>query len=175
MAPIFVTTWYLEMRARPPVRRPDPPRGIVLTRMDAPTPAEYRAVYDVVGGPWLWVDRRRMPPEELAEIVRHPGVEIVVARAEGELVGYYELDRRVPGECSLAYFGLAPAWIGKRVGSWLLERAVQQAWDGVGGDRPARVIVHTCSLDHPRALRTYERAGFMRVDEVYADFDPEVP
>jgi hypothetical protein len=58
------------------------------------------------------------------------------------------------------------------VGGWFLERAVQQAWSD---PRTRWLTVHTCSLDHPRALDTYERAGFVRVDEAYADFDTALP
>ncbi len=168
---ILVTTWYLEMRERPPVRRPEAPPGIVLGRLVAPTASEYRVLYDTVGDAYHWVDRRRIDDDALLAAIRDPHVEIFVARHQGELVGYFELDRALVGECKLAYFGLAPAWIGRGVGSWFLERAVQCAWDG----RVARVTVHTCSLDHPRALSTYERAGFVRIDEAYADFDPDPP
>ncbi|HTJ85434.1 MAG TPA: GNAT family N-acetyltransferase [Polyangiaceae bacterium] len=169
MAPIFVTTWYLEMRARPPVRRAETPPGIVLTQLERPPVAEYRVLYDTVGRDYHWVDRRRIDDAELASLIHDPFVEIHAARHAEGLVGYFELDRATPGECKLAYFGLAPAWIGRGVGAWFLERAVQRAWDGT----THRVTVHTCSLDHPRALATYERAGFVRIDEAYADFDPD--
>lgn len=171
MPPIFVTTWYLEMRARPPVRRPNPPEGVVLQPLERPSAATYRALYDTVGDAYHWVDRRRIDDTALLALIHDPFVEIVAARSGAELVGYYELDRATPGECKLVYFGLAPAWIGRGVGSWFLERAVQHAWAA----RTHRVTVHTCSLDHPRALPTYERAGFVRVDEAYADFDPDPP
>lgn len=170
MAPIFVTTWYLEMRARPPMRRPETPPGLTLTRLAQPSVKDYRVLYGTVGEAWYWVDRRRLDDAALLAQIRAPHVEIFVARSGEELVGYFELDRAVAGECKLVYFGLAPAWIGRRVGSWFLERAIQRAWDG---ERTSRVTVHTCSLDHPRALSTYERAGFLRVDEAYADFDPD--
>lgn len=170
MGPILVTTWYLEMRVRPSATRPDPP-DVVLSALHERTAAAYRPLYDTVGAPWHWVDRRRMSDAALLEAISPAHVEIVVARAGTELVGYFELDRSVPGEVQLVYFGLAPAWIGRGVGLWFLERAVQRAWD-----RGTHVVrVHTCSLDHPRALGTYERAGFVRVDEAYADFDPDPP
>lgn len=167
--PIFVTTWYLEMRTRPAVRRPETPPGITLARLERPSAAEYRSLYETVGEAYLWVDRRRIDDATLLAQIHDPFVEIFVARHGSDLVGYFELDRAAMGECKLVYFGLAPAWIGRRVGSWFLERAVQRAWEG----RTERVTVHTCSLDHPRALPTYERAGFVRIDEAYADFDPD--
>ena len=169
MSVVLVTTWYLEMRARPAPRRPETPPGVTLARDAAPTARGYRFLYDTVGDPWYWVDRRKMSDAELLAVIRRPGVEIHVARHAEGLVGYFELDHDVPGECQLAYFGLAPAWIGRGVGGWLLDRAVQAAWEG----DVRRVTVHTCSLDHPRALATYERAGFVRYDEAFADFDTD--
>ena len=73
--------------------------------------------------------------------------------------GYVELDRRVEGEVEIAYFGLVPDCIGRGLGSALLDWALERAWS----DRPCRVWLHTCSLDHPKALAVYRRAGF----EVY--------
>ena len=72
--------------------------------------------------------------------------------------GYFELDRRKPGECELGFFGLMPDFIGRGLGRWLLEKAVDAAWSApdVG-----RVWVHTCNLDHPRALGLYQKVGFV--------------
>jgi GNAT superfamily N-acetyltransferase len=169
MAAIFVTTWYLEMRARPEARRHENPHAIRIERLDPPTARAYRVLYDTVGEAWHWVDRRRIDDAELLTLIRAPHVEVWVARAGDDLVGYFELDRSAGREVKLVYFGLAPAWIGKRVGGWFLERAIERAWDGRNVEL---VSVHTCSLDHPRALRCYERAGFVRVDEAYHDFTP---
>ena len=169
MAPIFVTTWYLEMRARPASRRSAAPHAITVERLREPSAALYRTLYETVGERWHWVDRRRIDDALLLELIRAPHVEVYAARAANDLVGYYELDRSGGTECKLVYFGLAPAWIGRRVGSWLLERAIEHAFHDA---RTALLTVHTCSLDHPRALPTDERAGFVRVDEAHHDFDP---
>jgi GNAT superfamily N-acetyltransferase len=164
---VRVKTWYLEMTARPPATRPRP-ESVVVERLDRPTAKVYRPLYDTVGGPWHWVDRRKLTDAALERIVQDPKVEVHrLASVTGELAGYFELDRRIERICELAYFGLAPSWIGRGLGSWFLEEAVQRAWDGA----PERVLVHTCSLDHPRALPGYERGGFRVYDvvEVLAD------
>jgi GNAT superfamily N-acetyltransferase len=162
MAGVRVTTWYLEMTARPIATRPSPD-GVAIERLLRPAAASYRPLYDTVGGPWSWVDRRRLSDEALEQIVQHPAVEVYrLAGPAAELGGYFELDRRIEGACELAYFGLVPSWIGRRLGGWFLEQAVQRAWDGA----PERVFVHTCSLDHPRALAGYERGGFRVYDVV---------
>jgi GNAT superfamily N-acetyltransferase len=160
VAAVRVTTWYLEMIARPAATRPAP-AGVVLEPLVKPTARTYRPLYETVGGPWYWIDRRKLSDAELEEILDHPRVEVVrLSSTSGELAGYFELDRRIDGACELAYFGLAPAWIGRGLGSWFLQEAVQRAWDGA----PERVFVHTCSLDHPRALAGYERGGFRVYD-----------
>ena len=50
----------------------------------------------------------------------------------GELVGFFELD----GE-EIEFFGLALPWIGRRIGPWLLDRAIERARSLAGKDRAA--------------------------------------
>ena len=50
---------------------------------------------------------------------------------------------------------------GEGRGRWLIAQAVRLAWrQEEKRERVRRVHVHTCTLDHPAALRAYERAGF---------------
>jgi GNAT superfamily N-acetyltransferase len=146
---------YLEM-FEPPAE-PVPASPLSLKRIEGPDPQRYRALFRLVGEPWLWFSRLTMDDAALAAIVRHPEVELftVVDEADGD-VGMLELDFRQPGECELAFVGLVPQLSGKGHGRWLLAESVRRAWrDGV-----KRVHVHTCSLDHPAALAAYRRAGF---------------
>ena len=117
----------------------------------------YRYLYETVGEPWLWIDRRKLDDAGLAAIVQDPLVRIFVLYAGGAPAGYAELDGRVEGEIELAYFGLMPERIGQKLGPWLLDFAIRTAWQA----RPKRVWVHTCTLDHPGALAMYQRAGFV--------------
>ena len=52
-----------------------------------------------------------------------PGHELHVARHDGALVGYFEL----AGD-ELVFFGLTLAYVGRRIGPWLLDRAVERAF-----------------------------------------------
>jgi GNAT superfamily N-acetyltransferase len=64
----------------------------------------------------------------------------------------------------IAYFGLMPEFVGQGLGKYLLARAVEAAW----AEKPSRVWLHTCTLDHPSALPNYLKRGFRRVrDETY--------
>lgn len=156
-----VTTWSLEMRVPPSAPPRRAPELVELLHAPAPPLHFYRYLYETVGREWLWVDRRRQSDDALSAIVHDPRVEVWVAYARGAPAGFFELDRRAAREVELAYFGLVPEAIGRGLGPWLLDAAIARAWSEPGVER---VWVHTCSLDHPAALRTYERAGFVVFD-----------
>jgi GNAT superfamily N-acetyltransferase len=159
---VDVTTYHLETFHRPTARLLPPSPGIAVVHAVEPGPRFYRYLYDTVGAPWHWYDRRRMTPAQLTAIVNDPRVEVHVLTDRGVPIGYAELDRRVDGEAELAYFGLFPEAIGRGLGAWFLRWTMAEAW------RPpdvARVWVHTCTLDHPAALPLYLAAGFVQFDE----------
>ena len=161
----------LEMTAPPALRLP-PPAGLRLAflRAEKPTISFYRYLYDAVGGPWLWVDRKRLSDEALALLIQDERIEIYVLYVGGVPAGYAELDLRPMPEIQLAYFGLMPEFIGRGLGPWLLRAALAEAWRR----GPARVKVSTCSLDHPKALAVYQRAGFVPTARRDVLFDPRV-
>jgi GNAT superfamily N-acetyltransferase len=151
---------YLEQRHRPPLHPTPPHRAAMLLFAEDMTPAFYRFLYGSVGGPWLWWERTRLDDEELMEIVGHPDVEVFVLYVGGVPAGYFELDCRQQAEVEIAYLGLVPEFIGRGLGSWLLSLSIEAAW----AHEPERVWVHTCDWDHPRALLTYQKAGFEPYD-----------
>jgi GNAT superfamily N-acetyltransferase len=153
-----MTVTFLEMKGKPPVPPPPKPMGkVAILRADNPPVHFYRYLYDNVGGPYYWVDRRRMSDSQLLSIIHHPKVELYVLYADGCPAGMAELDFREPGVALLAYFGLMPDFIGKRLGSFYLYHTVANAWL-----QPIKtLLVNTCTLDHPRALPLYQRMGFV--------------
>jgi GNAT superfamily N-acetyltransferase len=160
-----VTT--LEMRERPRPR-PLPPSPLRLVRWDRPSPDKYRTLFRRVGAPWLWFSRLAMTDAALLEIVHHPAVCVFAALdRQGIEVGMVELDRRDPGGCALAYFGLVPELVGQGNGRWLMAHALGLAWQG--GTTLLRV--NTCTLDHPRALGFYQASGFVPVQRTIETFD----
>src|SRR5262249_58975307 len=62
---------------------------------------------------------------------------------------------RNKNECELVLFGVTSKLIGTGAGRLLMNRALQRAW----AQPLTRLWVHTCSLDHPRALAFYQRCG----------------
>lgn len=151
-----VIVTFLEMR-EPPREVPPAPPGAALVRADPCTVPYYRYLYDAVGRPWLWTDRKALSNAQLAAILDDPAVEVWTLLKGGVPAGYFELDRRRPPDVDLAYFGLMPEFIGAGLGPYLLGAAIARAWSF----GPRRVTVNTCTLDHPRALPLYERMGFI--------------
>ena len=134
------------------------PDNLSLERVLPPALTLYRQLYRDVGEDYCWWMRRPMPDRQLAEILHDPLVYFMVLwDAAGVALGFYELDLRDHGDANLAYFGLVPAAIGRRLGQVLLDCAVSQAFDAGSW----RLRVNTCTLDHPRALSNYQKGGFV--------------
>ena len=149
---LAVTITHLELSPADWTRRGLPPDiDVAITREPAPTAAFYLELYDRVGRIWLWYERRAMGEQALGALLARPGHELHIARHDGELVGYFELY----GD-EIVFFGLAPDYIGRRIGPWLLDRAIER---GLARGSP-RLVLNTNSVDHPKALQTYRKAGF---------------
>jgi GNAT superfamily N-acetyltransferase len=165
MKTVPVKTYYLQMLSRPARGDPPPLAGVEIVRSQEPPVAFYRFLYDLVGRDWRWMDRKRMSDQQLRAVIHDPSVDIYVLYVDGAPAGLGELDRRTAGQIELVYFGLAPEFIGKGLGPWFLDRILNKAWS----HDPARVWLHTCEWDHPAALPTYLKAGFVIFDEKAVD------
>ena len=151
--PVRIT--YLELAPEDWTRRGQrPDLDPALTRIVDPTVALYRELYDRVGRPWLWYERRLLSDDALSSLLSTPGHELHIARHGGDLVGYFELQ-----DDEIVFFGLTLGYIGKRIGPWLLDRAIERTLER--GAR--RVVLNTNTIDHPGALGNYRKAGFRAV------------
>jgi len=149
---------YLEMFERPTTPRPPAPLAShAVLRAERCTVSFYRYLYETVGTPWLWYERRLLSDEALAAEIQKPTTEIFVLSVGGVPAGYFELDTAPTRETELRYFGLIPEFIGRGFGPFMLRAAIDRAWA-----RPlSRLWVHTRTFDHPKALGYYQRAGFI--------------
>lgn len=155
MSVIPVTTWYLEMRAPEALRRAAaPPPAPLILRAEIPSPALNRFLYTSVGGAWHWVDRLPWTWDRWMQWLDRPAHQTWVMYVAGTPAGYFELEKQ-GGDVEIAYFGIAPGFIGRKLGGYLLGVTIEKAW--AMGAR--RVWVHTCSLDHPAALSNYRARG----------------
>ena len=156
-----VRTIYLEMRRNPVPETPSPPPGCAIRRWRRPPVEPYRRLFNAVGGKWGWSGRLLLDDGELAATLASRGLEIYRLRCGGKTAGFAELDRGDPLQTEIVYMGLAPEFIGRGLGRFLLDWAVQRAWSS----GPRRVWLHTCAYDHPGALAVYLRAGFSVYNE----------
>lgn len=148
---------HLEMKAQPRLAPAPRPLGkYALLRAEKPPLHFYRYLYDTVGRPYVWVSRRNISDDALAEIIHHDEVEIYVLYVNGAPVGYFELDFRDLPQAELSFLGVVPEYIEQGLGRFLLGEAISLAWL----KNPERLIVQTCTLDHPAALTLYQRMGF---------------
>jgi GNAT superfamily N-acetyltransferase len=158
---------YLEM-TDPPRPKPMPDSPLRLERWRQADPARYRLLFERIGGRWLWFSRLQMDDPTLAANIGQ--VHAVVDR-RGIEVGLIELDFNRPGECLIRFLGLVPELAGMGHGKWLFAQLMALAW------RPGvqRLLVNTCTLDHPAALPSYIRAGFRAYKRAFESFpDPRL-
>ena len=168
MPEVRYTITHLEMTApyggAPPPRPAEP---LALLAAKEPPAHFFLYLYRTVGGPHHWTDLLTWPEEKLSEWLHAPGKRMTVLHRAGSPAGFYLLDRGEAGRCDLAYFGLTPENTGRAIGPWLLWTAIQEGWspdfDGAAPGPVERMTVHTNSLDHPAALRLYQRLGFAPV------------
>lgn len=160
--PTVVT--FLEMDKRP--TSPPPPQPgekVAILKAEKPPVHFYRYLYNTIGESYKWVDRRKVDDVTLGTILRDPRVDLFVLYADGCPAGMAELDFRLEGTGQLSYFGLVPEYVGRGLGAFFLYQAIQNAWA-----MPInKLLINTCTLDHPRALPLYQRMGF----SVYARED----
>ncbi|WP_327432639.1 GNAT family N-acetyltransferase [Streptomyces sp. NBC_01236] len=178
MSNVTVTTWSLEQTAPTDLVPAIAPDGDVrIVRSEVPSPEFSRFLYASVGGDIRWIDRLGWTYAQWQDALGRPGSETWVAYDKGTPAGYVELDPQDDGVVEVVYFGLIPAFRGRRIGGHLLSYGVARAWD-LAGRWPGRaetkrVWLHTCSLDGEHAMDNYLRRGFKLFDTKVEE-EPEV-
>ena len=121
---------------------------------------EYRKYYYGVGAKYSWLDRMVMPDDELWQKINASNVEIYVFYVNNEPAGYIEFLNEEKF-VEIVYFGLLPGFIGKGLGKYFLQWVIAKAWSY----QPQWIQLNTCTLDHPNALSTYKKEGFVEVKQ----------
>ena len=157
-----VTRTHLELHTRAALRPARAPMALPSLHRRRPIGApEYRDLYALVGSRWLWRDRLLWTDDELDAYLAARNVHVWTMHVDGDVAGYFELQHHANGAVEVMYFGLAPSYMGRGLGGWMLTRAVEEAF-ALGG---TRVILNTCTLDAPQALPNYLARGFVIVRE----------
>ena len=160
-----VTTWSLEMTSPSDLHPAElPPESFEIRRAVHASPELGRFLYTATGGNWYWTIRLAWTYDKWLERLSHPRVETWVMYLEGTPAAYFELDGSIENEVEIAYLGVLPAFLGRRLGGSLLTAAIRRGW----AMSPGRVWVHTCTLDSPHALAHYQARG-MRVFQEHTE------
>ena len=155
------TTYLLEMTEREAYRPPAPSsEAVEIRRVEEPCPELNWFLHELVGHPHRWGGREGWGRLDWEAYVSRPVLETWVAYRRGAPIGYFELERRPDRSVRIQCFGLAPRYVGRGFGRWLLGAAVERSWELTD----VRVWLGTCSHDHPHALRNYLARGFRVVE-----------
>ena len=112
--------------------------------------------YKQVGKNHRWIDRLSWSDQKWIKDISNKNLETYVISDNEDLVGFFELlynpDLR---ETEISYFGLLEEYIGKGIGGYALSEALKKSFE----KNIKRVWLHTCTLDHPNALKNYIARG----------------
>lgn len=152
---------YLEMEKplslTPPVPTKPP---IALIKANNIPPSFYEFLYEHVGKPHHWEERRSLSKEALNDCINNHHTEICVLYTDGCPAGFFELDlSHSPETIEIKYLGLMPGYQGLGLGKWFAAAAINTAWS----HKPGKITIETNTLDHPAALPLYQKLGFSPV------------
>ena len=112
--------------------------------------------YKNIGKNHNWTDRLVWSEKQWKEYTSNKNVKTYILKIKEDIAGYFELIIHTDqNEVEIAYLGLLEEYQNKKLGSFLLSSAIKNSFI----DKPKRVWVHTCSLDHQNALNNYLSRG----------------
>ena len=112
--------------------------------------------YKNIGKKHHWVDRLVWTEKQWIDYVSNKKVKTYILKNKNDMAGYFELIFHADkNEVEIAYLGLLEEYQNKKLGSHLLSEAIKNSFL----NKPKRVWVHTCSLDHKNALNNYLSRG----------------
>ena len=112
--------------------------------------------YKQVGKKHRWIDRLSWSDVKWINYISNKNLETYIISESEELAGFFELLYNPElKETEISYFGLLEEYIGKGIGGYALSEAIRKSFER----NIRRVWLHTCTLDHPNALKNYIARG----------------
>ena len=112
--------------------------------------------YKNIGKKHHWVDRLVWSDQQWIKYVSDKKVKTYILKNNNDLAGFFEIILHSDkNEVEIAYLGLLEEYHNKNLGSFLLTTAIKKSFL----EKPRRVWVHTCTLDHKNALKNYIARG----------------
>ncbi len=155
---ITTEVYYLKMNNKPSFI--DEKNKIANTRFNKlPSPIktnDYLFYYKTVGEAYNWLDRILMEKSTLLETINDSKTTIFNYKINNQEAGFAEFVRE-KDYTEILYFGLFNDFVGKGYGKHFLQEVICEAWS----NDPKWIQLNTCKLDHPNALSTYQKNGFV--------------
>jgi ribosomal protein S18 acetylase RimI-like enzyme len=137
---------------------------------DKPTIDLCKFFYKEVGRDFFWRDRLKWSDQDWLDYINNDLFKLYILKYNNKLAGYYELlydPKTISME--IPYFGIFKEFYGKKIGGYLLTHAILTSlkW------KINKVWVHTCTLDHPNALKNYIARGMkiFKTEKIF--FNPD--
>ena len=112
--------------------------------------------YKQVGKKHRWIDRLSWSDVKWINYISNKNLETYIISESEELAGFFELLYNPElKETEISYFGLLEEYIGKGIGGYALSVAIKKSFE----KNIRRVWLHTCTFDHPNALKNYIARG----------------
>ena len=112
--------------------------------------------YKQVGKKHRWLDRLNWSDEKWINYISNKNLDTYIISDSENLVGFFELlNNPHLSETEITYFGLLEEYIGRGIGGYALSVAIRKSFE----KDIKRVWLHTCTLDHPNALKNYIARG----------------
>lgn len=152
---------YLEMSARENLRPGREVRGLEFVRL-LDNPDAIKVLHDEVAGPYGW-SSLPWAADKWREQIAKPDQGIFALRMDGVDAGFLFLAARENRVVEICLFGLRPEYVGRGMGARALTLACEAAWgfQPAGYKRAVKVVLDTCTHDHPRSLANYLDRGFV--------------
>ena len=148
---------YLEINSLEDLRESKSPLDLFSIKIANPSDFQLnKFFYKNIGKNHNWVDRLVWSDKQWIEYTSSKRVKTYFLKKDIDLAGFFELIfHQEENEVEIAYLGLLEEYQNKKIGSFLLYSAIKKAFL----EKPNRVWVHTCSLDHKNALKNYMARG----------------
>ena len=150
---------YLEINSPEEINSSEPK---INCRIELKNPPDFQInkfFYKQIGKSYRWIDRLVWDDAKWMNYTDNSNLETYILRENNDLIGFFELLHNPDlNETEISYFGLLEEYIGKGIGGYALSEAIKKSFE----KNIKRVWLHTCTLDHPNALKNYIARG-MRV------------
>jgi ribosomal protein S18 acetylase RimI-like enzyme len=167
----IIERYFLEICSKKSlVRSKSKEKNLEIILEKKPTVDFCKFLYKEVGRDFFWRDRLKWSDQDWLDYISNDFFKLYILKQSNNLVGYYELlyDPKVPS-MEIPYFGIFKEFYGKGIGGHLLTDAILTSFN----QKINKVWVHTCTLDHPNALKNYLARGMLIFKTEKIFFNPE--